>query len=161
MEIQLSIQEALSVSRGLALTIIAVALAASPVHGHKTDVVTLENGDHITGEIKELTRGRLSYSTDDIGTISIEWEHILRITSQQYFEVELSSGEKYFGQIDPAVEPRWIVMTIAEFSDTLSMASVVRIVPIEATFWERLSGYIDLRFNFQQANLVRDLTIGG
>lgn len=151
----------ISVRRSLGLALVALPLAVSPLQGQKTDVVILENGDHITGEIKELTRGRLSYSTDDMGTISIEWGHILRISSSQYFEVELSSGEKYFGQIEAAVEPRRMVMTIAEFSDTLSMASVVRIVPIEATFWQRLSGYIDLRFNFQQANLVRDLTIAG
>lgn len=151
----------ISVRRSLGLALIALSLAVSPLCGQKTDVVILENGDQITGEIKELTRGRLSYSTDDMGTISIEWEHILRIASSQYFEVQLSSGEKYYGQIEAAVEPRWMVVTIAEFSDTLRMPSVVRIVPIEATFWERLGGYVDLRFNFQQANLVRDLTIGG
>jgi hypothetical protein len=149
------------VGQGLGFALIALSLAASPLHGQKTDVVILENGDHVTGEIKELTRGRLSYSTDDMGTISIEWEHILRITSSQYFEAQLSSGEKHFGQIETAVEPRWMVMRIAEYSDTLSMTSVVRITPIEATFWERLSGYIDLYLNFQQANLVRDLTLGG
>ena len=40
----------------------------------KTDVVILVNGDRITGEVKALEKGILSYSTDSIGTISIEWE---------------------------------------------------------------------------------------
>jgi hypothetical protein len=150
-----------SVRRGLGFALFALSFAVSPLHGQKTDVVVLENGDHITGEIKELTRGRLSYSTDDMGTVSIEWEHILHITSAEFYEVEMTSGDKYFGQIDPAVEGRQMVLRVAQFSDTLSMALVVRIIPIEATFWQRLSGYIDLKFNFQQANLVRDLTIGG
>ena len=35
-------------------------LCAAP----KTDVVILVNGDHITGEVKELHQGILSYSTD-------------------------------------------------------------------------------------------------
>ncbi|UCC82723.1 MAG: DUF481 domain-containing protein [Gemmatimonadota bacterium] len=150
-----------SVRRGLGLALVVLPLAVPSLLAQKTDVVILENGDHITGEIKELTRGRLSYSTDDMGTISIEWEHILRITSAAFYEVEMTSGDKYFGQIDPAAEERQVVLRVAQFSDTLSMASVVRIIPIEATFWQRLSGYIDLRFNFQQANLVRDLTLEG
>jgi hypothetical protein len=149
------------VGRGLGFALIALSLAASPLHGQKTDVIILENGDNITGEIKELSRGRLSYSTDDMGTVSIEWDHILRITSAEYYEVELTSGDKYFGQIDPAVEPRRMVLRISTFSDTLSMASVVRLIPIEATFWQRLSGYIDLGFNFQQANLLRELALTG
>jgi hypothetical protein len=42
----------------------------------------LINGDKITGEIKSVNRGRLSLSTDDAGTISIEWTKVSTITSK-------------------------------------------------------------------------------
>ena len=42
-------------------------------HAQKTDSITMINGDVITGELKELYRGLLKYSTDSMGTIYIEW----------------------------------------------------------------------------------------
>ena len=49
--------------------------AAGSALAAKTDVVTLKNGDRITGEVKRLDRGRLRYSTDDMGTIYIGIRH--------------------------------------------------------------------------------------
>ena len=58
---------------------IVLALAvASPLSAQKTDIVTLHNGDKLTGEIKELDHAKLKYSTDDISTIYIEWAKIAR-----------------------------------------------------------------------------------
>ena len=68
----------------------------------KTDIIFLDNGDRITGEIKKLERGLLNVSTDSMGTVSIEWRNVEKIESQFLFEVELSSGTKYFGSIVPA-----------------------------------------------------------
>ncbi len=70
---------------------LAVALlsAAVSVYGRaKTDVVVLENGDSITGEIKELYRGKLKFKTDAMSTIYIEWEDVKTLESRDYFEIE-------------------------------------------------------------------------
>ena len=45
------------------LFLVASVCVASPALAQKTDVVHLENGDDLTGEIKGLDRGRLKYST--------------------------------------------------------------------------------------------------
>ena len=51
--------------------VLLILAGAGPLHAQKTDVVTLENGDEITGEIKQLDRGKLEYGTDDMGTVEI------------------------------------------------------------------------------------------
>src|SRR5204863_6561740 len=51
-----------------------LALARPASAGPKTDVVTLYNGNTLTCEIKLLQTGRLSASTDDLGTVNIEWD---------------------------------------------------------------------------------------
>ena len=63
------------------LAVLALVIpCATPAWGQpKTDVVTLGNGDRITGEIIELLAGRLEFKTDDVGTIEIEWVKIVRI----------------------------------------------------------------------------------
>ena len=60
----------------------------------KTDMVVLKNGDRITGDIKELKKGKLKYSTDDISTIYIEWENISEIYSPSTFEFLTTTGDK-------------------------------------------------------------------
>ena len=74
-------------------------LPADVAVAQKTDVVVLINGDRITGEIKSLSRGQLDYKTDDAGRLKIEWDKILRVTSNRYYEVEMSSGVRYFGTL--------------------------------------------------------------
>ena len=128
-----------------------LAVCTVAVGAQKTDVVTLLNGDNITGEIKRLERGRLQYSTDDMGTLSIEWNKIEALTSVAHFEVELRSGLRYFGAFGEGAPNRTIIVTLAE-SDTVPMVSIIRITPIESTFWEGLSGFVDLGFSYAKAN---------
>ncbi len=65
----------------------------------KIDVVVMQNGDRLTGEIKELERGRLKLDTDYMGTVEIEWEQVARLTSPQDFEIEDQIGGTYFGSL--------------------------------------------------------------
>ncbi|MEE8191392.1 MAG: DUF481 domain-containing protein [Gemmatimonadales bacterium] len=136
-----------------------LVLWAAPAFAQKTDVVILRNGNEITGEIKKLDKGKLEYSTDDMGRINIEWDKILHLTSNHYFEVEQQSGAKHFGQLRRTDEPGELVVVLTR-PVTLPMSSVVRITPVEATFWQRLSGHVDLGFNFTKANSLLEFTTG-
>ena len=68
---------------------------AGTAKAQKTDSVWIRNGDRISGEVKSVFHGILKYSTDDLSTISIEWDKVLRISSPATFEVQVSSGQKY------------------------------------------------------------------
>jgi hypothetical protein len=143
------------------LVLVASFASATPLTAQKTDTVTLRNGNHITGEIKELSRGKLSYSTDDMGTLSIEWLQIQQIVSKHFFEIETGTGDRFFGLLEASSEPGFVVVSVADFSDTLRVRSIVRIVPIETTFWQRLDGRVDLGFNYQKANELVEYTLSG
>jgi len=134
----------------------------SPLLGRdKTDVVILKNGDHVTGEIKSLERGKLSLSTDSMGTVEIEWEDVERVTSQWVFEVETETGLRIVGSLSPAVEPETMEIIGESFRNTLNQTSVVRLTQIEAGFLARLEGYLDLGFSFARANRATELILGG
>jgi len=52
--------------RRAAFSVLAGLLSCAPAAaGKRTDVVTLRNGDRITGEVKRLDRGQLEFKTDD------------------------------------------------------------------------------------------------
>ena len=52
------------------------------LHGQgRTDLVTLGNGDRITGEVVRLERGRLEFETDDAGTLYLEWDKLATVVT--------------------------------------------------------------------------------
>ena len=145
-----------SLHRSLVAAAATLLLGAGSLHAQKTDVIILINGDHITGEIKKLERGRLEYSTDDMSTLSIQWEKIVRITSNKFFQVETTSGDKYFGTIEEPTESGTMVVQLIE-RYTLPMISVVKISPIKQSFWSGLDGYVDIGLSFTKARRVFNL----
>ena len=86
---------------------IAIALSglASEVFARpKSDVVVVENGDHVTCEIKVLEYGMLTVKTDDMGTLQIKWHHIARLTSTNFFLVKTKSGFLHYGRFEDSAE---------------------------------------------------------
>ena len=122
----------------------------------KTDVVILLNGDAVTGEVKSLEFGSLRYSTDSMGTVNIDWEDIVSVTSQQSLQIELTDGTRYFGKIFPADEGHYV--RIVTLSDELVVESsrIVRITPIETSekFLERLEGSFSFGIQTQKSSEV-------
>jgi hypothetical protein len=145
---------------GIGITGLLFLTALAPLFAQKTDIVVLTNGDRITGEIKKLERGRLEYSTDDIGRLYIDWTKVAKISSKQRFDVELNEGSRHFGSLEEAPDPGWVIVLGDQGPATLRIVSVVKITPLEATFFARIKGYIDLGFSFQKANQLTNWTSG-
>jgi len=131
----------------------AAALAA------KTDAVLLVNGNTITGEIKSLDFGVLRYSTDSMGTVSIDWEDIVSITTRQTLQVEITDGTRYFGTLDSADDRFAIKVQTMVGEVDLHTSQIVRMVAIDAeeSFWERLDGSFALGFDSEKSSDVTTL----
>jgi hypothetical protein len=72
----------------------------------RTDVVTMRNGDRITGEILRLERGKLDFKTDHAGTISFEWDKVARVQANRVANESL--GLRLRSQLGGAVGPRLV-----------------------------------------------------
>jgi len=125
----------------------------------KTDAVLLLNGNTITGEIKSLDFGSLRYSTDSMGTVSIDWEDIVSITTRQTLQVEVSDGTRYFGTLDSADDRFRIKVKTGSGDIDLHTSQIVRMIPIDAeeSFWERLDGSFALGFDSEKSSDVTTL----
>jgi hypothetical protein len=135
----------------LAVAVVAGLVCVAPAAAApKTDVIVLENQDRITCEIRQFIRGRVSVKTDAFDTISIYWERILEMTSTQIFEVETTAGDTYYGQLSSPA-PRRLTVGTAPASIELAMAEIVRMTPIEAGFFRRIDGNLDLGFGATRA----------
>ena len=78
---------------------LVVALAISAAAHGQSDIALFRNGDRLTGEIKSLDRGRVSFDTPTTGVINLEWDDIDQLFSTTTFEVTLESGERIYGTL--------------------------------------------------------------
>ncbi len=127
----------------------------------KTDVVVLANGDLITCEVEQLERGRLEVSTDSMGTLQIEWDDVREITSSLRFEVELETGEKFFGRLQPSTAVGDVMVSNGTTEVSLERDAVVRVDQIREGFWNQLDGSMDVGFSVTKANEARQWNFTG
>ena len=88
-----------------ALIVAAILSCGAPVFAQgRTDVLTLRNGDRITGEVVRLERGRLEFKTDDAGTLYLEWDKLSSVVAMRLVEVTTADGRRFLGSLGTAAE---------------------------------------------------------
>ena len=128
----------------------------------KIDIVLLENGDRLTGEVKKLEMGMLSFKTDHMGTISIEWDKVVGVWAmKKYFRLEREDGFLLYGSIETDTAYQKILVALDTIKIPLYFWEVVRITPIEMTFWERMDGSFDIGYSYTKATTVSQLSLSG
>lgn len=130
----------------------------------RTDVLIFLNGDRLTGEVKGLERGQLSFKTDATGTIDIEWNKIASLQTNQYLQVELTNGLRYYGQAPRADEPGQLLIRLEEDSKgwTVPIAEIVRIAALDqGSFLDRLDGYVTAGWDYTKATGIETFTFSG
>jgi uncharacterized protein DUF481 len=140
--------------------IVAMLVVCAPVtaSAQRSDIVTLANGDRITGEILKLDRGRLQFKTDDAGTLYLEWDNLTSVVTKRFVEIETRDGVRYFGSMAPAAA-RAITVARPEGDFTLTMGDVTSITPIGRSFWRKLDGSIDVGYNYTQSSGIGTFTL--
>jgi hypothetical protein len=149
--------------RGLLTLAALLAIAPVAMAREKIDVITMDNGDRITGEIKSLKQGVLTLSTDNLGTLSIEWSHVARVDTSYVFQLEMANGAILLGSLggagdEPALQVGGSDGQVARMSD------IVRLTPIEERLLNRFEGSISAGISYskgsdsRQTNLAFDAT---
>ena len=144
------------------LILLAALLASVPPPAGarpKLDVITLQNGDRITGEIIELQYGQLSVKTDSIGTISVDWVEIATVASPQEFLVETHAGVRHHGHIAAAGSGSLRIVEPAGATE-LSITSIAVVTQLEASFVDRVSGSVSLGFDSSKSSDFSSLSFG-
>jgi hypothetical protein len=126
--------------------------AVSPLQGEKTDILYLERGDRLTGEIKKLYHGKLEVSTHEMKTVFIEWNKILNVKSDHEFEIELETGGRHFGKLMPGPEDRQAIVSSRSGTFIVDLSAVVSLDRFKRTFLRRVQIALDVGFSYAKAN---------
>jgi hypothetical protein len=133
----------------------------TPALAEKTDVVILENGDRITGEVKGLVSGQLELKTDYMGTVFIDWEDIQDLVSNKGQQIELSDGDRLVGTLDKHPEEKDLIIISTDGGQVeVDSINVVRMYPVGGDFWDRMDLSFSLGFNFDKNSSVGKYNLG-
>ena len=133
-----------SISLTLLSVLIVVSIQPSEAMAHaKTDVITVDNGDQLTGAIDSMTAGKLALNTDYAGTIQIKWRDVHHIDSRYLYEVRLEDGERIYGRFSPSEIAGDLIFYSGGRQRTLLSLDVVEIRSIE----EQLADQLDLNLS--------------
>ena len=126
----------------------------------KTDVVDFKNGDRLTGEVKSLDRGHMRFNTDATDTISIEWDEVAYLSSNQNIQVETILGTRYLGHLIRSEEISNLVVMTDEGPIKLNNIQIVKMTPIEEKGLSRLDGDVTFGYNFAKADESTQMNVG-
>jgi len=141
--------------------LLVLGVVAPPAFAAKTDVIVLKNGDHLTGEVQQLERGRLTFKTDDMGTLEIEWDKVASVTATAPFDVDDLGGNRYLGSLAPGPAAGQLLIAWAGRADTVDLLAIIRMRRLDTSFWKRLDGRLDLGASYTSASSLFKLDVAG
>ena len=118
----------------------ASALAQIDDSGGYSDRIHLKNGDVITGNMKELDRGKLRVKTRTMDEIYINWVYIESIDTDKYLRIGNADGSFNYGVIKNANLADVLAIEDRGQEVEVPILAVATIQPIRVreSFWRRL-----------------------
>jgi hypothetical protein len=138
----------------------AVLAAGTAAAGAKTDIILFKNGDRLTGEVKSLDRGKISFDTDAAGVIQIEWDDIEQLFSTTTYEVALDNGERLYGALVETTRHDEIRLQTDATALDLALKTVVRMTPIKSKLIDRIDMSVDIGYSLAKANKLQQSNVG-
>ncbi len=127
-------------------------LSSLSAFAQKTDVITIDNGDRVTCEIKELKQGRVRIKTDYTETYLLEWLHVVSVQSDRTFMLLLTSGEWVSGALSPGSEDEKIIVNTDQGPVEYHRDQISTMVQFKDNWWKRWDGTVDLGASANKSN---------
>lgn len=134
-----------------------VAAVTAAAQG-RTDVVTLANGDHITGEVVRLDRGQLEFKTDDAGTIRFEWDKIASLVTNRQVELVMTDGGRLLGTLGTGANGT-LTVTGPDGTVAVEMTRVAVMQAVGRSFWRQIDVSIDAGYSYTRSSGIGQLNV--
>jgi Protein of unknown function, DUF481 len=155
--------------RRLAILTLLFALLSISARAERTDVIVLDNGDRIQGEVIKLSSGQLNFKTDHMGTLYIDWTHIVSLTTNQQLQIELIGGRRISGPAPERAPSTGEIRLMVRAPDQtvvpidVPISKVIELGRInKGEVWlTRLDGDVAVGYSYTSANGVQTADFSG
>ena len=142
--------------------LLAGILVSGNTLASKIDTIYFQSGDRMTAEVKQLENNQLKLSTDDAGTIYVEWNKIDSVEILNSMRIVLSGGRIIYGKLLTAGEVGLCyIWSSADEPILMELRRIVALAPMEEKFFDRLSGSFSSGFSYVKASQVAQLNFDG
>lgn len=143
------------------LILILAFLCATQIRAQKTDTIIHINGNILTGELKRMVSGVVTWKMDGMGTISMEEPKVNTIISDKQFHIKMETGNIYFGSFDSSKENRMVYVVTSNRRIHIPMSDIVEIYPSRKSFFLRTSANLSLGLNYTKGSGIATLAFSG
>ena len=128
----------------------------------KIDTVYFQHGDRLTGELVSLDKGILKLKTNDVGTVSIEWQNVDSLCILNPLRILKHNGGILYGRLYPSGKDKVsIVIDVEGRKSEIELVSIVELIQLKEKLLSRLSGTLSAGFNYSKATEVSQLDFSG
>lgn len=127
----------------------------------KNDTIYHVNKNILTGELKNLAYGIITWKMDGMGTINLEEIKVNTIISKKQFEIKMKDDSVYFGSLGASSEQGTVYIITYNDKKLVKISNIVEIYPIKNSFWMKISGDFSLGFNYTKGSDVANLSFSG
>jgi hypothetical protein len=130
------------------------------VSASKIDTIYFQGGDRVTAEVKSLENNRLRLSTDDAGTINVEWNKVDSVKILNNMRIVLDNGQIIFGKLLTAGEAgKCSIWSSTQVPILMELIRIVSLTPMEDKLIERFSGSLSSGFSYVKATRIMQLNL--
>ena len=145
----------------LILLLVGVFISCN-IQAQKIDTIYFQHGDRVTGEVKLLENNQLRLSTDDMGTITVEWNKVDSVKILNNMRIVLDQGGILYGKLLGAGEAgKCIVWNRIGDPIQLDLIRIVSLSQLEEEFLNRINGTLSSGFSYVKASQVMQLNFNG
>ncbi len=118
------------------------------------DKVYLKNGDRITGNIKELDRGKLRIKTITMDTVYLNWIDVESIESNTYLRIARTDGTFTYGRVQKSDMSENIRILEGDKTIEIPALEIASAKPIRVgeSFWHRIEGDASAGIDYKKAS---------
>ncbi len=132
--------------------LLSISSLLLPLYGHAA-IVTLKNGDQITGELQQLNDGVLTFKSGIFGEVKIPWGNVAKLVSDDGVRVQLDNGAIVTGKVTVDEDDKVAVeKTDSPQAQTLVRQDIAALNPPVIDNSTKYSGKFDLGGAYNRGN---------
>jgi hypothetical protein len=139
----------------LSMTFLLTAIDAQAQENETfTDRIYLKNGDRITGNIKELDRGKLRIKTRTMDTIYVNWVDVESVESTSYLRIANTDGTYQSGRVQKSDTYNSVSVQTVLGPIEMSNLEIASMKPLRVgeSFWHRIEGDASAGIDYKKAS---------
>jgi hypothetical protein len=139
--------------KSVLLVLCSLYLAPACLAKSKDDVIVMKNGDRLTGEIKQLDHGLLSFKSSYMNaSVDLDWNEVAMLQTKDPFIATLTSGKRLTGPIERKVSKQTGDEEFILGSDSTELivrpVQVIALRQAEESIRKQVSGAADFGLNY-------------